>query len=171
MPALLTTNPPPFLLDGDWGQDSIVVTAAQTFKAGDFLIYDAAGTISIAAAASNDVGDVKIFGIAKGNAAQLLDMYGAGAECPIAVPTPNSRVLLPVYHGTAASAVIAQTDMDTPLTVPLRNQGGIWCANKQTNGANDRLLCLERHLQYPFSETFGWFWWKLIHGTTLAEGT
>lgn len=172
MPATLTANPPPFVCDGDWGLGSYPIKAGEVFKPGDIVHLDSNGQLVLSAAAGASVGNVKILGVSAGDAAQLLTQFGSGAECPVHIPTPTSTVLLPVGHSTAALAVIAATDMDTPLTLPIaRDANGIYYADKENNGTNDRLLCYERAPEYPFSETFGWFRWKFVHGTTFAEGT
>lgn len=173
MPATLATFPPPLLVRGTWGKGSYVIKAAETFKVDDLVYLDSNGQLLIAAAASASVGNVKLLGRAAGNAAQLLTQYGSGAECPVHLIIPgSSEILMPVGHSTAASAVIAATDMDTPLTLPVaRDANGIYYADKENNGTNDRVICMERHPEYAFSEMFGWFWWGFVHATTFMEGT
>lgn len=165
-------KPPPIEKRGDWGHKSYPIKSGETFKPDDLVYLDANGELTVAAAASASVGNVKLAGLSKGYAADLLTQFGSGAECPVATPTPTSEILLPVGHGTASSATVAANEMDTPLTVPIaRDANGIWYADKENNGTNDRLLCAERHPAYAHGERFGWFWWKFIHGTTLLEGT
>lgn len=141
----------------DWYLKYAGVTASQTFGVGDFVYLVAAGTASIAATASNDVGNVLVLGLARASAA---DCLASGRECPIWCPKPGAAAwfLLPLYHSTAASAVLAASDLDLPTTLPLRNQAGQWCANKENDGTNDRVTIRERHLMWPYSEAAGWFW-------------
>lgn len=172
MPATLAANPPPLVFEGDWTLGNYPIKAAETFKPDDLVYLDSNGLLVAAAAASASVGNVKLLGFAAGDADRLLDQFGSGAECPVRIPTPTSRFLMPVGHSTPASAVIAAADMDPPLTLPIaRDANGIYYADKENNGTNDRVTCFERHPEYPFSETFGWFWWKFVHGSTLMEGT
>lgn len=157
---------------GLWETRYYGVTAAQTFKVGDHVYLDSSGTLAIAAAASNDVGNIKLLGIAMANAAQVLAKSGDEALCPVAVPVMGSgEFLTQLYHGTAASAVLAETAMDVPTTLPLRNQGGLWVANVENNGTNDRVMILERDLKYPFSEQYGWFWASYMPTHLLANAT
>lgn len=165
MPATLLA--PPQVFRGEWEIEDFPITAGQTFKPGDF-VYLVSGAISICAAPSNDVGNIAPMGIVGGDAAQLLAYTNTVFDVPVHMPAgKNHRFLLPVYHSTAASAVIAATDL--PITLPLRNQGGIWCVNKETNGTNDRIIVLARHEEYPFSETYGWFWCAFKDGVQYQE--
>jgi hypothetical protein len=145
------------------------VTASQTFKAGDWVLATTDGTLSIAAAASNDVGNVAVIGIAQADAADVLadsDQFPYG--CPVLCPDESGEFVAAVYHGTAASAKLAATDIDpaaSTKTLPLRNQGGQWVVNLENNGTNDRVVVMERHPAYPFDEVYGWFWCKLKPGS------
>lgn len=153
---------------GTWLVKHYGVTAAQTFKVGDLVYLDSNGTLVIAAAASNDVGNVKIQGVALANAADILaNPSGNLAECPVACPTRDAEIALQLYHSTAASAVYAASDQDAPITLPLRNQAGVWVANVENDGTNDRVQLTSRHKQYPFSEQYGWFWFKFLSAGTL----
>jgi hypothetical protein len=149
------------------------IASGQTFDVDDLLYLDSNGLLTVAAAAGAAVGDVKLVGVSKGNAVRLLAAYGSGAECPVSVIVPgSSQILMPVGHTTAASAVIAASETDAPLTVPIaRGATGIWYADKEHNGTNDRLIWVERDLAYPFSETFATHWWKFVHATSFVEAT
>lgn len=154
---------------GRWTIGHYEVTAAQTFKAGDWVYLTDAGTISIAATASNDVGALDVLGIAQANAADCLTLSGDAARCPVSIPTENGEFLTQIYHSTGASATFAITDLGVgaagaPSTYPLRNQGGVWVANKENNGTNDAVAIVERHQAYPYGEQYGWFWARLITG-------
>lgn len=151
----------PAVIRGDWETKFFGVTAAQTFKVGDHVYLDSSGTLAIAAAASNDVGNIKMLGIADANAVDILARTGDQATCPVKVPnSSNGLFLSQLYHGTPASAVLAETDMDAPITLPLRNQAGIWVVNVQNDGTNDRIVVVERHLKTAFADQYQWFWCK-----------
>lgn len=129
--------------------------ASQTFKVGDWL-YLVSGKLTIAAAAGNDVGNIKLLGRAAAPATGVTDTY-----LPVEIADENAIFSLPMYHGTAGSAVTAVTDIGTDL--PLRNQGGVWCVNKQNDGTNDRISVIEidRSL-YPVGEQYGVVLGKLL---------
>lgn len=143
-----------------WSTQYHGVTAAQTFVVGDHVYLDGSGTLAICAASGNDVGNIELLGIAAANAADILARTGDQALCPVSVPGPGAEFLIQLYHGTAASAVLAASDMDAPPILPLRNQGGIWVANVENDGTNDRIVITERHLHDAFSTQYGWFWCK-----------
>lgn len=141
-----------------WQTKYYGVTAAQTFVVGDHVYLDGSGTLAIAAVASADVGNIKTLGIAQANAVDILARSGDEALCPVSVPSYDGEFLIQLYHSTAASAVLAATDMDAPPILPLRNQAGIWVANVETDGTNDRVVITERHFHDAFSTQYGWFW-------------
>lgn len=158
MPSALNI-PKPAPTRGLWNIRYYGVTAAQTFKVGDHVYLDGSGTLAIAATSGNDVGNVKLVGIALANAADVLAESGDFALCPVKCPVVGSgEFLTQLYHSTAASAVLTAGGLDTPSAFPLRNQGGLWVANVENDGTNDRVVITERSLEYPFSETYGWFW-------------
>ena len=97
-----------------WKTLECEVTAAQTFKVGDWVQKDSAGTLAIAATTGNNVDSsaVQLFGIADANAADILALDAGRRLCPVWVPLPGAQFLAPVYHATTASAVLAQTDVD-----------------------------------------------------------
>lgn len=166
MPTALNVPFPP-LIRGEWTQATFPITAAQTFKPGDWVYLTTAGALSIAAASGNDVGNIKLLGIARGDAAQLLL---AGVDCPVDMPQSGAEFLTQLYHSTAASAVLAASDLDAPTTLPLRNQGGRWVVNVENDNTNDRIQIVERHDQYPASEQYGWFWARPLDAGTLTGG-
>ena len=154
---------------GDW--NTVVyakVTAAQTFVAGDLVQFADAGTVSIAATASNDVGNIR-WGIALAGAADALT---DDRSIPVAVPGDGAQILLPVYHGTAASAVLNATDRATAagaygIGLPARNQGGVWCANLENDGTNDCLTYVEPLDPTQYGEQYGLHWWAVHHDRAL----
>lgn len=144
------------------------VTAAQTFVAGDFVQFADAGTVSIAATASNDVGDIR-WGIALAGAADALT---DDRSIPVMIPGPGAEILLPVYHGTAASATLAAADRATAagaygITLPARNQAGVWCANKENDGTNDCLTYVEPLDPTQYGEQYGLHWFAVHHDRAL----
>src|SRR5690348_3999373 len=94
MPTALNIGKPA-LTRGNWEVEHHEVTAAQTFKVGDWVYLDSSGTLVIAAAASNDVGNVLLLGIAGANAADVLDsnIPTANQKCPVWVPQPGASFL------------------------------------------------------------------------------
>lgn len=153
------------------------VTAAQTFVAGDWVYKAAAGTISIAATSGNNVDSsaLQLWGIALASAEQCLAQPAGRRTCPVSVPIgPGAQFLLPVYHATAASAVLAATDIDSESSkaiLPLRNQGGIWCLGLAEDGTDDCVAVMERWEGHPFSEQFGLFWGSIIPAALLSSAT
>lgn len=165
----------PSLSRGTWDTKYCEVTASQTFKTGDWVYKVAAGTLSICASSGNDVGAILPWGRAMADAADVLNNSGSFPYgCPVEVPADNGEFVVAVYHSTAASAVLAATDIDgaaSTITLPFRNQGGQWVANKENNGTNDLLVIMERHPRYPFSEPYGWFWARLKPAARLEAAS
>lgn len=164
MPSALNIDKPA-VLRGKWNVEWHPVASGETFVKGDHVYLNTSGLLAIAAAADNDVGNVKTLGIADGNAADILAITDTGRrECPVLVPesVEAGHFLTQVYHSTLSSATVAASDMDAPLTLPLRNAGGKWVANKETDGTNDRIVLVERHQKYAFGEAAGWFWAKYL---------
>lgn len=157
----------------EWKTRHYEVTAAETFEPGDHVYLDGSGTLAIAAADGNDVGNIRLLGIAQAFAA---DCLANSRKCPVLCPiNPAAEFLTAVYHSTGVSAVYAATDIDgaaTTVTVPLRNQGGNWVANRENNSTNDRVVITERHDKYPYSTQYGWFWCHyLTAGASLDQAT
>lgn len=137
------------------------VTAAQTFVVGDW-VYLTSNKLSICAAASNDVGNIKIMGRALANAADVL-ANAAGtpvAQCPVEVTQDNDEFLFAMYSATPASAITAVTDI--AATFPLRNQAGQWVLNIDNQSTNDRVIVTERDVTYPNGAQYGWNWGKIL---------
>lgn len=159
---------------GTWTLKYCAVTAAQTFKVGDWVGKDSSGTLIIAAAASNDYDSSTpglLWGIAQANAADILaNPSGDLARCPVLVPGRDAEALFQVYHSTTASATIADTDIDgaaAPLKLPLRNQGGVWVLNKENDGTNDAFQITERYPGHSGTDTLPWVWAKLLSSESL----
>lgn len=154
---------------GDWGSPvRAKVTAGQTFKQGDLVQFADAGTVSIAATAGNAVGNIR-WGVAGCDAAQALiddkeiDVYLAG---------DGAQICLPVYHGTAASAVLTAADRATAagaygITLPVKNVGGVFVADLENDGTNDCLTLVEPVSPDQYSEQYGLFWWAVHHDRAL----
>lgn len=146
------------------------VTTGQAFVVGDWL-YLTSGKLSIAAAASADVGNVTLVGRALANAADVLagtaGLYDdAQWKCPVEVPSDDSEYLGQVYHGTVASATISDTELGNGTTLPLRNQAGQWVLNKENDGSNDRAFITER--VSPATDTYCYVWWKPIEANKFG---
>lgn len=147
------------------------VTASQTFVVGDW-VYLVSGKLSIAATASNNVGNITLAGRALANAADVLagtaghyDVDGVW-KCPIEVPSDDMEHLFQVYHSTVASAVIADTDVDDPMGLPLRNQAGQWVLDKEADGTNDRFTIVER--VSDADDTYPFVWARLIEANKIG---
>jgi len=146
------------------------VTAGQTFVIGDW-VYLVSNKLSIAAAASNDVGNITLAGRALANAADVLagtagNLVNGVWQCPVELPADDSEYLFPIYHSTGASAVTAISDVGT--TLPLRNQAGAWVLNKETDGTNDRFVITELSAEHPVGETYGHVWARPLEANKLG---
>jgi len=160
---------------GNWSIRYAEVTAAQTFKVGDWVYLTTAGTLSIAAASGADVGALKLYGRALANAADCLTLTGDQARCPVDVPGENGEFIVAVVANDSTSGLSLADWMPStdglPITLPLRNRSGQWCANVTTNGTNDMVVLVERDLAYPASETsYGWWWARLIDAAKATSG-
>ena len=166
MPASLgASGLPKGLTRGRWGEYYGTPTAGQTYKVGDHLIMGTGGTLEIAAAdtAAYDASGLDTYlGISGHDAVDVLALPSTPTERRLGmvqIPTDSSsQFLVAAYHGTPASAVIAATDLDVPLILPLKNVGGTWVADVENDGTDDSIQILERHDKYPYSTAFGWFW-------------
>lgn len=157
---------------GKWNIKYAPVTAAQTFKVGDWVGKDSNGTLIIAAAASANYDSstpALLWGIALANAADILANPSGSdlALCPVAVPTRDAEFLTQIYHATAASAVLADTALDAPTTLPLRNQSGAWQLALADDGTNDAILVTERYRDSSGTDQYPWVWGKLLSGESL----
>lgn len=154
---------------GDWTVAYAKVTAAETFKQGDLVQFADAGTVSIAATAGNAVGNIR-WGIAGAGAADALT---DDRPIPVYMPSGNDALIcLPVYHGTAASAVLTAADRATAagaygITLPAKNVGGVWVADLENDGTNDCLTLVEPVSPDQYSEQYGLFWWAVHHDRAL----
>lgn len=159
---------------GTWTRKYCAVTAAQTFKVGDWVGKDASGTLIIAASSGSDYDSTTpglLWGIAQANAADILaNPAGDLARCPVMVPGRDGEALFQVYHSTTASATIADTDIDgaaAPLKLPLRNQSGNWVLNKENDGTNDAFQITERYPGHSGTDTLPYVWAKLLSSESL----
>lgn len=124
--------------------------ASQTFVAGD-LVTLSSGKVAIAKAAGNTmVAADKILGRAASDASGTTD-----AAIDVHVFLPGHTERLPVYHGTAASAVTAITDVGTAYG--LRNdatQG--WCiALDETGATTTKVRIVGIAPDFPVGEQYG----------------
>lgn len=96
-------------------------TAAQTFKSGDFVIWNSAGTIDIAAAAGNAVGATDLIGMSLGSAADTLALTDTKARrVPVLVPRMQTEWVLPLVATTAEdTATLSLTDLDNAAKTDL----------------------------------------------------
>lgn len=166
---------------GTWNTRYCEVTAGQTFKVGDWVYKVAAGTLSIAAASGAAVdtstAGVLPWGRALADAEDVLNnssLFPYG--CPVECPEYDGEFLVPVVgDATGATAALDATDLDgasSAITLPLVNVGGnVWAANEGGNGTDDCVLIVERHPRYPFGETYGWFWARIMPGERLESAS
>lgn len=112
-------------------------TAAQTFKSGDFVKQNAAGTVDVAAAAGAAVGAVDLVGMSLGSAADVLSFTDTKARrVPIAIPRQNTDFILPLVATAAEdAATLALTDLDSAAKIELdlcRSTNGRWVLQADT---------------------------------------
>lgn len=168
MPAAINVGKPS-ATRGPWATRFYTPASGQTFVVGDWLKLNTSGQLEIAVAADNNIGSgVKLIGRAGANAADILALPAGERDCPVQVPGPTGEFVLAVYHGTPASAVIAETDMDAPPIYEFRNTATGWSADKSAN-TNKVVVLVERHLKYPYSEQYGWFWARIITSAKLHD--
>lgn len=99
--------------------------ASQSFTQGDFVAIDSAGRVTIAATAGNTLASTgnRLIGRAMEPASGTTDHY-----VDVEVFTEDTRITLPVYHATPASAVTAETTVDTECVLINETTGG-WMAD------------------------------------------
>lgn len=116
-----STFKPIVAIIGEYDVRYLQPTAAQTFKWGDFLKWNAAGTVDIAAAAGNAVGNVDLIGMSLGSAADVLAFTDTKARrVPVAIPRMNTEFVLPLVATTAEdTATLALTDLDNTAKTDL----------------------------------------------------
>lgn len=111
--------------------------ASQSFVAGDFVTVNSSGQVAIAATAGNalaSTGD-RLIGVANEAASGTTNNY-----VEIEVFTEDTRFTLPVYHATPASAVTAETTVDSECVLHNETTGG-WVADIGTT-SNPVLHCV-----------------------------
>jgi len=162
-----STLQPLGLIIGEYDIRYFQPTAAQTFKYGDWLIFDAAGTVSIAATAgqSGGVGSTDLVGMSLGNAADVLALTDTKARrVPVCLPRATTEFVFP-YLGSAATATptsgtLALTDLDVPTDVDLiYTTTSIWAVSSaDTTNPHFRIVGLwgvsERDNQYSVASVF-----------------
>lgn len=164
---------------GNWDTRYCEVTAAQTFKVGDWVYKVAAGTISIAAASGSAVdtstAGVLPWGRALADASDVLNNSAAFPNgCPVECPGYDGEFVVAVCGAAGVTAALDATDLDgasTAITLPLLNVSGQWCANEAGNDTDDCVIIVERHPDFPFGEGFGKFWAKIMPGERLESAT
>lgn len=92
--------------------------ASQSFKAGDFVNLSSGKAQAIVAAGNNLGSGDKIFGRAMQDATGTTDNI-----IQVLLVTPDTEFLLPIYHGTVASAVAAAGQLGTAYE--LRNDSSL----------------------------------------------
>lgn len=112
-------------------------TAAQTFGYGDWLIWNSAGTVSIAAASGVAVGNVDVVGRSLGSAADALAITDTKLRrVPVLVPRMNTEFVFPLIAAAATIAVatLALTDLDNTAKTDLDlvNTGSGWALAADT---------------------------------------
>lgn len=155
---------------GLWMVKRGTVKAGETFKVGDWVGKNTDGELVIAAAADAEYDSTTpavLWGMAMANAADVLAAPSGSdlARCPVKVPGRDGEALFQVYHSTTASATIANTDIDSaaaPVKLPLRNKGGQWVLNKETDGTNDAFQINERYPAHSGTDTLPYVWAKLL---------
>jgi hypothetical protein len=173
MPTTMDTVKLWYTFNGQPADERVYPEAAsQTFKRGD-LVYLVSGKVTVAAAVGNNVGAIKILGIALRDATGTVDNL-----IPVALATEDLRWVLPV--GTAsgatgsgatyvqASDTAVQTDMGVKVELT-RNGNGAWCLDTSAT-TNAFMIPTKIHEQYGVfntnagswtgvgsTESFGWY--------------
>lgn len=151
---------------GTWTVVPYQVTAAQTFRVGDWVAMTDAGTISVAVAPGSDVASAtQLLGRARANA---VDCLALSIECPVEIPGADGEFLATVTADDA-SANLALTDFGSAdgllATYGVRHLGADqttskWTINKSET-TDKKWVITQRHPKYAFGETYGWFWCRL----------
>jgi hypothetical protein len=124
--------------------------ATQTFKAGDFVDLSS-GKVALSVAAGNTLGaNDDPMGIALQDATGTTD-----TKILIYKIHPGFRIILPVYHGTPASAVTAIADIGSSFGI--RNHtGSIWCvALDETSATKVHVVSIPSTRLYPVGTQYG----------------
>lgn len=124
--------------------------ASQSFKAGDF-VKSSSGKIAITAAAGNTYGaNDDSWGIALEDASGVTN-----AKVKIYKIHPGFQIILPVYHGTPASAITAYADISGQFG--LRNHtGNIPCvALDETSATKGWIVSIPNQVQMPVGTQYG----------------
>lgn len=148
---------------GDWPvTNDFTVTAAQTFKVGDWVYLDGSGTLAVCCTTGNNcAGGVLPLGRA---CADAVDCLALGTPCPVEVPPPNGEFLVQLQHDTPGSAIITVADLDAPYTLPLGLIGSTWVADVESNGSEDRVVVVTIDREFPPSTEYGYVWVRLLLG-------
>lgn len=157
----------PNLCTGPTRPATYPITASQTFRPGDLVYLTTSGLVSIAATADADVGNIKILGLSLTDATWALEK---GYDAEVAIPLSGFRFLTQLYHSTWASATLAVADIDAPRDLPIRNAGGRWMLNVETDATNDRAYVIERHNRYAVTEAGSWWWAGFLESGLLFGG-
>ncbi len=162
-----STLQPLGVIIGDYDVRYFQPTAAQTFKDRDWLIWDPAGTVSIAATAgaAGGVGNVKMVGMSLGNAADVLALTDTKLRrVPVCVPRSYTEFVFP-YLGSAGNATptsgtFSLTDLDVPTEVDLiYTTTSVWAVSSaDTTNPKFRIMGLwgvsERNNNYGTASVF-----------------
>jgi hypothetical protein len=139
--------------------------ASQSFKAGDW-VDSSSGKIALAVAAGNTLGaNDDCWGIA------LEDATGT-TNNPIRIYKfhPGFRIILPVYHGTAASAITAYADIGSSFGIRFHT-GNIWCvALDETSATKGWITYIPNQRQMPIGTQYGLVEFEIDFAQTAGPG-
>jgi len=143
------------------------IPAATTIKQGDMVAFSS-NTVSLLLAANATYGsaDVDTAGANVWYGMALADSVSTSKKVPILVMNDQTEVLLPVLHGTPASAVTADSQVGTAYDLAHYNNGTVtaWGPTiDDTTGTNCVITGIDAG--YPLGEQYGRVWVKAISGS------
>ncbi len=174
MPIKTAIDFPPATFRGNGWRvvEQYVPASGQTFVKGDVVLLDANGQLIVGAAVgSNIAASKKPWGIANENAADALAQESGRQQCSITVPIHTSaQWLTQVTHGTTASAVIPDTILDTPTTLPLKRvAAGQFAADLEHDGTDDYVVIVERAQGFSGTDTMPYVWVQFLRSVSLWD--
>lgn len=145
-------------------QNTYPEASGQTFKRGD-LVYLASGKVTECVAPGSNLTSSgnEIFGVALKDATGTVD-----SDIPVAEIRPGFRMVLPVTHATAASAITAATQRGAVFQLENVTSYGYAVAIDDT--ATPVVTVVKIHPQYKVGAQYGWVEVEFIF-TEMQVGT
>jgi len=141
--------------------------AATTIKKGDFVGFSS-NSVSLLLAANTTYGsaDVDTAGANVIYGMALADSVSTSRPIPVVLCNDHTEFLLPVLHGTLASAVTATSQVGAAYDLAHFDTGSVtaWGVTiDDTTGTN--VVVTELPSIYPVGEQYGRVWAKIISGS------